>query len=49
MVQADKLNYVAVMTVTGTMVRAKEARGATVEELVTEIHNQYCISDGGNK
>ncbi len=31
------------------MVRAKGARGATAEELVVKMHNQYCISGVRNK
>ncbi len=44
-----KFNYAVVVIVTGTAIRAKEARGSTAEELVVEIRKQYCISGGRNK
>ncbi len=48
-VQAGKVDYATVITVTGTTIRAGNNRGATAEELVAEIHKQFCISGGKNK
>ena len=44
-----KFNYAAVITVTGTTIRAGSNRGATAEELVAKIHRQFCILGGKNK
>ncbi len=48
-VRAGKFDYAAVITVTGTTIRVGNNRGDTAEELVAEMHKQFCISGGKNK
>ena len=48
-VHTGKFDYDAVITVTGTTIRANHARVPTAKELATEIHKQYCIPGGRNK
>ena len=48
-VHTEKFYYAAVITVTGTTIRASMAQGATMEELVAEMHKQYCILVRKNK
>ena len=48
-VRTGKFDYAAVIKVTGTTVRGSKAQGATAEELVAEMHKQYCILGGRNK
>ena len=43
MVCAGKFDYAAVITVMGTTIRASKNQGATTEELVAEMHKQFCI------
>ena len=47
-IRASK-NQGAVITVTGTAIRASKNQGATAEELVAEMHKQFCILGGKNK
>jgi hypothetical protein len=48
-VHTGKFDYDEVITVTGTTIRAGKNHGATAEELVAEMHKQFCISGGKNK
>ena len=43
---AGMFDYTVVITVTGTTIRAGSNHGATAEELVAEMHKQFCISGG---
>ncbi len=47
-VRAGKFDYAAVVTVTGTTIKVGSNRGATSEELVAEMHKQFCISGRKN-
>ena len=48
-VRGGKFDYAVVITVTGTTIRSGSNRGATAEELVAEMHKQFCILGGKNK